>query len=94
MRWLLLKSIELYWRYFSNKLGKICIFKECCSKHVYRLTKEQGFFGGLKALIYRFRNCRGGYKLLNSPTGIKLIFSDGSQVSENEIASEIINQLH
>lgn len=56
--------IKLYQIFFSSKIGKVCLFKESCSKYVYRSTKEEGFIRGIKAFKYRFQNCNSKHQLI------------------------------
>jgi uncharacterized protein len=58
MKWILLKSIEFYWRYVPDSLKGICLFRESCSRYVYRSLKDNGFKEGYRALKYRFDVCR------------------------------------
>jgi putative component of membrane protein insertase Oxa1/YidC/SpoIIIJ protein YidD len=64
MRFFVLFFIRFYWiipKCYRNR----CIFKEPCSKYVYRITKEDGFRAGIIAFKYRFQKCRQGFYKLN-----------------------------
>lgn len=65
MKYLLLFVIRSYWFLVPPGERKKCLFKETCSIHVYRVTKQQGLFSGLKALQTRVKNCRPGYQVVN-----------------------------
>lgn len=64
MRYLLLLSIHLYW-IIPKKNRRQCIFKESCSKYVYRVTKNEGWKKGLLAIQGRRRQCRPGFYHIN-----------------------------
>jgi hypothetical protein len=61
MKWPILFSVKLYWRLTNPKLRRPCLFRETCSRHVYRVTHEGGALKGLIAFVKRFRQCRLGY---------------------------------
>jgi uncharacterized protein len=60
MKYFLLVIIKLYWL-IPAKHRRECLFKESCSKYVYRITSEQGFLEGMKSLKKRINQCSGGY---------------------------------
>ena len=64
MKHLLLLSIKIYWFAIPKKLRRSCLFSESCSNHVFRITKDQGFSKGIKALKERYQNCRQGYQYI------------------------------
>ncbi len=65
MRYLLLFAIRLYWL-VPQKNRRRCLFKETCSKYVYRITRQQGLTEGIKALKDRHKKCRPGYYYINN----------------------------
>ena len=64
MKYLLLAIIKIYWL-LPKKERRKCIFKETCSKHVFRITKFHGFQKGLAALRLRQKQCRAGFYFIN-----------------------------
>ncbi|WP_366914024.1 membrane protein insertion efficiency factor YidD [Niabella sp.] len=64
MRYFLLLIIRLYWL-TPEKNRRRCLFKETCSRYVYRITRQQGLRAGLAALKDRRRKCRPGYYYIN-----------------------------
>ena len=79
MRYILIYLIKFYWKITIYKKHK-CIFRESCSRYVYRITEKEGFLSGIKALIQRYNQCRPGY-LINFDKKGKLInvkLPDGS----------------
>jgi len=57
----MLFAVELYWRLTNPARRRPCLFRETCSRHVYRITREDGAFKGITAFAQRFRRCRLGY---------------------------------
>ncbi|WP_306349714.1 membrane protein insertion efficiency factor YidD [Flavobacterium sp. '19STA2R22 D10 B1'] len=57
MKLFLISIIRLYWFLIPENKRNICIFKESCSRHVYRITKQSGLLAGIKSLWFRMQNC-------------------------------------
>lgn len=72
MKFLLLYLIKVYWQVKPKRTTAKCLFRESCSKYVYRNTLEKGLVSGLKSLLFRFQHCRSGYYVieLNGIIGI------------------------
>lgn len=70
MRWLLMLPIVVYW-YCVPQLVKSrsCLFKETCSRFVYRTARENGLVAGVRALRERYSQCRPGYSVQLIPSG-------------------------
>jgi len=64
MRYWLLILIRLYWL-IPKKYKRRCIFKESCSRYVYRIAKEKGFKKGLDGIKKRTHQCQPGYYRIN-----------------------------
>ena len=92
MRWLILFPIHVYWHAWPSFLKKrSCIFKESCSLFVFRVTKDYGFIAGCKALNWRYRNCRPGYRIVTNKEGkFEICLVSGNVVPESEIADAIL----
>ena len=92
MRWLILFPIYVYWYAWPPFLKKrSCLFKESCSQFVFRVTKESGFVAGYKAMIWRYRNCRPGYRIVSNAEGkFEMRLVTGNMVPESEIADAIL----
>lgn len=60
MKWLLVAVINVY-RWLPDLIKRQCLFKETCSSFVARVTRESGFWPGLRALSTRLSQCRPGY---------------------------------
>lgn len=77
MRYILMAFIHLYWIVPKNKRQQ-CIFKESCSRHVYRTAKENGLIKAVNAIRERKRQCRPGYYRVTD-TWVRL--ADNSMIS-------------
>jgi len=82
--------IKIYWLIIPASKRKHCIFKESCSRYVFRNTQEQGLIQGLKALNFRYKNCRPGYQLMELDNEVIMISKNNMAFSENEIASRTL----
>lgn len=78
-------GIHIYWKLFSKRLGKTCIFKESCSHFVYRISIEKGFLEAIKALRFRYLNCRSGYSFIQINGTEFLITIKSELIDLNEI---------
>jgi len=92
MKLILLGIIHLYWSVFPKHKRSHCVFEESCSNHVFRITKEKGFFSGLLALNKRFHQCRPGYTIYKyeQSNTYELCLKNGSIVREDEIAPTLL----
>jgi putative component of membrane protein insertase Oxa1/YidC/SpoIIIJ protein YidD len=66
MKYLLLLLIRLYWL-LPKAWRRRCIFKCTCSHYVFQITRQYGFIAGIKALRKRYKQCRPGYNLYQTP---------------------------
>ncbi len=89
MKYILLVFIQLYWNNTSIK-RKVCLFRENCSSHIYRITNENGFIKGITALRFRIIKCRPQYELLKVDNTFILRLQDGSVINENEISQFLL----
>lgn len=92
MKYLLLFLIQIYWKLIPAKKRKACIFKVSCSNYVFNETNSDGFLIGMRALKYRFQNCRQGFEIFENPIdGSKqLILPKGEVLKEEEIALRLL----
>lgn len=91
MKNLLLLPIKMYWRIIPPSKRRKCIFRTSCSKYVYEKTTADGFVSGVKALKYRFQNCRSGACIIENPTGETYIILPNQQIlNESEISERFI----
>lgn len=87
MRFFLLLLIQFYWMSIPKSKRRRCLFKKSCSHYVFDVTKDQGFFKGLKALSFRYKNCRPGYYILKEEH--ILISAGGKSFDGDHIKEEI-----
>jgi hypothetical protein len=90
MKYILILLIRIYWFLIPAHTRKACLFRESCSKYVYRITNEKGFFAGLEAIRERFKICRAGYSLTSVGGMVILELCNGTQLHEADIASNLI----
>ena len=81
--------IKLYQIFTPGFLRGKCLFKESCSNYVYRKTKEDGIIQGVKSFLFRFKNCRPNYYIINKGDEIILITVHNVAVEEKYIAEKI-----
>ena len=91
MKFLLILILKTYWKVIPESNRKSCLFAESCSRYVYRITNDKGFWAGLKAFNTRYKKCRPGYKVgYNSQDGtVELHLVDGTILREDEISYEL-----
>lgn len=88
----LLLVIRMYWLLIPANKRRRCIFKESCSKYVYRITVTEGIISGLKALRFRNRHCQGGYAVYkyNGRYELKTVY--GLIVQQEDIAEHLCKE--
>ena len=91
MRHILLYAIRLYWQVWPESRRRCCLFRETCSRHVYRVTVESGFSAGLRALFRRFRACRSGYSVTTVVTGVRICLADGTTITQEEASPSLLS---
>jgi putative component of membrane protein insertase Oxa1/YidC/SpoIIIJ protein YidD len=87
MKYLLLYTIEFYWKLIPDHKRKKCIFKETCSHHVYRICKEHGFKKGIKALKERYKQCRPEYVIYKSDDNDEWVILKDKVVIERKLTN-------
>jgi putative component of membrane protein insertase Oxa1/YidC/SpoIIIJ protein YidD len=63
MKWIILKCIELYWTFVPDSLKGVCLFRESCSRYVYRTLKDDGMEQVYRAFTYRLHVCRKPFSI-------------------------------
>ena len=91
MKFLLLAFINLYRRLVRPFFRATCLFRESCSVYVERETRKNGFRAGLKALRFRFQNCRPGYFWIHQDTNPQLVTAKGVLLDLEEVNPELMN---
>lgn len=96
MKYFLLLAIECYWLIVPARKRRTCLFKKSCSDFVYENTLKHGFFIGLKALRYRYKNCRSGYTIfINAQNGsLKIILPNNDIIAQDDISNAILKRHH
>lgn len=88
MKYLILIFIRIYWIIIPSGKRKSCLYKESCSRYIYRIAKTQGFKPGIKAFWRRWKTCRPGYGYLwNEDTGrFDLVLKEGTILPFEHVA--------
>jgi len=92
MKLILLFVIRSYWFLIPKSKRRQCIFRKSCSNFVYEETSKNGLLKGLKALKFRYQNCRGGFIIFDNPINGKKLMSLPNQqiINESEIAQRLL----
>ncbi len=90
MKSLLRVLIQLYWFVVPESKRRSCLFRESCSKYVYRITSEKGFVEGIRAMKNRFQVCRAEYSLTSDNGSLTLHLCNGAQIQEEDIAINLV----
>lgn len=96
MRFLLIFCIKIYWYLIPVHRRKHCVFKKSCSNYVYEITQKQGIIKGLKALRYRFNNCRNTIEIFKNPVDktIQVLLPSGDIIRENKVSNRIVKSFN
>ena len=94
MKWAILLVIKAYWKLIPIRKRRSCLFKESCSQFVYRNTIEHGFMFGLHCFFRRRKQCRPGYEIIFSNSGLNEIkLADGMVIDEMELSDKMKREL-
>ena len=91
MKYLLLFIIRIYWKIIPASKRKQCIFRESCSHYVWRITAEEGFISGIKALLFRNKHCCPGYAIYKYQNNFELKTINGLILKEDEIDKRLLS---
>lgn len=94
MKNLLILAIKIYWAVIPKKKRRSCIFRLSCSQYVYQQVRKAGFNGGLRALKFRFLNCRGRFHVFEDHIKgtKKMILPNGRLINEDEISERFLSR--
>lgn len=90
MKYLLLLIIRIYWIAVPPSGRKQCIFRESCSRYVWRITISEGFLAGIRAFRFRNRHCCPGYAIYKYKNHYELKTVNGLILKENEIDERLL----
>jgi len=91
--WALLLAIRLYWIVWPARWRRSCLYRESCSRYVYRAAREAGLAAGFRALRERARTCRPGYGIVRRGGEAWLVLADGSMLSASEASATAVQPL-
>lgn len=89
MKYSLILVIQLYWKIIPECKRRKCLFKLSCSKYVYQITKNKGLISGLKALLFRVKNCNPYYNITEIK-GEKLLITKSGEIFTKKEISEFV----
>jgi putative component of membrane protein insertase Oxa1/YidC/SpoIIIJ protein YidD len=90
VRLLLVLAIRLYWLAWPARWRRPCLYRESCSRHVYRVAVAKGFAAGVRALRWRARTCRPGYGIVRCDGQTWLALADGSVLAAADVAPRLL----
>lgn len=91
MKWLFILLIKTYWYLIPEEKRNSCIFSQSCSNHVMSALKEKGVWSGLKALLFRYNNCRKGYRIIMEGENLVLLTVNNQKIEESNVRKSIID---
>ena len=91
MKFLIFFVIKMYWITIPKSRRRKCLFRESCSNYVYQETKYKGAISGLKAFLFRVRNCNSNHHLIKVEDKIILITKDQHVFTEEKISKYMID---
>jgi putative component of membrane protein insertase Oxa1/YidC/SpoIIIJ protein YidD len=91
---LILFVIRVYWFLIPKKNRKTCVFKESCSNFVFRATKNDGSIKGLRAFLFRYKNCNSGIQVFVNPISnqLNVRLPSGEILSQQELAPHFVEK--
>jgi putative component of membrane protein insertase Oxa1/YidC/SpoIIIJ protein YidD len=94
MRRLFLLAIKSYWRLVPPRRRRQCVFRESCSRHVYRIVRDEGAIRGMIAFARRLRRCRHGYSVvLDEQLTPSFLLADGSTLPDSQASDFVLQML-
>ncbi|MCT8340604.1 membrane protein insertion efficiency factor YidD [Flavobacteriaceae bacterium TK19130] len=88
MKYLVLFSIQIYWKLIPASRRKHCLFKESCSNAVFRVTLNKGLKKGLRMFRYRYENCRPGYTIQTKNNQPLFISAKGVEIPWEKLSMQ------
>ncbi|MDX8570333.1 membrane protein insertion efficiency factor YidD [Elizabethkingia sp. HX QKY] len=94
MKFLLILIIKAYWVLIPESKRRSCLFRISCSRYVYETTMSKGFYKGFRSLVYRMKNCKHGYHIIENYTDnrVTMILPNGDILEQNEISKRFLNK--
>ncbi len=86
MKYLFMFIIKCYWHFYPKKYKPKCLYKESCSKHIFKKFKHEGLKAGLEAFHSRIQSCRPNYRFIEIDNEIVILTSNGKVITNNEMA--------
>ena len=91
MRFILSLLFRLYWKIPKRFKGK-CLYKESCSRRVFRVLNEEGIKNAHIVLRQRIETCTAGYHLIELDGQMHLICLNNYVIQNEELADWVIGE--
>ena len=89
---LLALAVRAYWIFWPKRWKKTCIYKESCSRYVYRLALETGTLAGLAGFFRRMRTCRTGYRFVVAESVLFMEAADGTLIHRSDLSAALLEE--
>lgn len=90
MKQFVLWIIKLYWLAVPEHKRRNCLFRDSCSRYVYKTAQNKGGLQALRAFWFRYQNCRPGYQLINIEKQTFLVSAKQVVFQQMEIRENLI----
>lgn len=90
MKVALLALVRIYWSLWPNRWKRQCLFRESCSRAVYRVTSTKGFRAGMSMLVRRIETCRSNFEVRAIDGTLRVCLCTGEIVPESEVNPAIL----
>ena len=89
----ILAMIRLYWRIVPESRRRQCLFRETCSRYVYRQARESGVRGAFLAAYRRLRACRPGFQVQVRDYTFEVVCRDGTVITQADLGAVVTDAL-
>src|ERR1041384_4634371 len=89
----LMHLIRLYWRFVPEARRRHCLFRETCSRYVYREIESNGTLKGLRALWDRICACRPGFQLRVHQHRFEIVCRNGATIQDGDFGAIVLAAL-
>lgn len=93
MKHLILALIRCYWQLVPEVRRRRCLFRETCSRYVYRETQTLGARAGVVALWRRLCACRPGFQVRVREYSFEVVCRNGTIIPHAELGTVIVEAL-
>ena len=94
MKKLFILVIHIYWCLIPKEKRRSCIFSVSCSNYVVQKLKLEGTISGLKAFLFRFKNCQKGFKIKLEGDQFLFYTVKNTSVNQNDVHPSIVKAFY